>query len=86
MGGTVSEAMKAVVSIDHSAAAPGPGRTSSLRGDVLLGPEGRCISAHWRKAYKLSRRNKRVFNQVMSDRRKTGHKADVARDHLFDAL
>eukprot|EP00959_Pyramimonas_sp_CCMP1952_P064947 1356176-Pyramimonas_sp.AAC.1 len=39
-----------------------------------------------RKAYKLSRKKKYVFNHMMSERWKTCHKVDVARDHLLDVV
>eukprot|EP00959_Pyramimonas_sp_CCMP1952_P078608 1643049-Pyramimonas_sp.AAC.1 len=57
MGGTVSEAMKAVVTIDHCAAARGVEEPPAEKGDILFGPEDKYISAHWRKAYKLSWKN-----------------------------
>eukprot|EP00959_Pyramimonas_sp_CCMP1952_P381844 8001558-Pyramimonas_sp.AAC.1 len=77
--------MKAVVTIDHCAAAPGLGGPPAEKSEVLLGPIEKYISAHWSKAYKLPRKNVRVFNQMTSDQWKTGHRVDVARGHLLDA-
>eukprot|EP00959_Pyramimonas_sp_CCMP1952_P235531 4922166-Pyramimonas_sp.AAC.1 len=59
MGGFVTEAMKAVATADHCAAARGLEGPPAEQGEVLLGPEETYINAHWRKAHKLTRENAR---------------------------
>eukprot|EP00959_Pyramimonas_sp_CCMP1952_P042437 887381-Pyramimonas_sp.AAC.1 len=55
-GEAIGEAMKAAMIIDQYVSTPAVEESPAEKGQGLHGPEEHCISAHWRKAYRLTRK------------------------------